>query len=70
MDDYRQCVADRKFQQEVEADANTAQSLGLSGTPAFFVNGIPLTGALPLDQFVSVIDGELARLTPAAAPAS
>jgi protein-disulfide isomerase len=62
MDDYRQCVADRKFQQEVEADANTAQSLGLSGTPAFFVNGIPLTGALPLDQFVSVIDGELARL--------
>lgn len=70
MEDFRQCVAERKFQQAVEADSAAAQSLGLSGTPAFFVNGIPLTGALPLEQFVDVIDAELARQTSTAPPTS
>jgi protein-disulfide isomerase len=35
--------------------------LGVSGTPAFFVNGRLLVGAQPFDNFVRVIDEELAR---------
>jgi protein-disulfide isomerase len=34
---------------------------GVSGTPAFFINGRVLTGAQPFDAFKRVIDDELAR---------
>ena len=33
---------------------------GVAGTPAFFINGIFLNGAQPLEEFKKVIDGELA----------
>ena len=36
------------------------EAAGVTGTPAFFINGIPLRGALPIDEFQKVIDEELA----------
>jgi protein-disulfide isomerase len=36
-------------------------SYGVSGTPAFFVNGRPLVGAQPFEAFQQVIDDELQR---------
>ena len=33
---------------------------GVSGTPAFFINGIMLSGAMPYEQFQTIIDRELA----------
>ena len=54
------CVEEGTFAEEVEADAQYAASLGVSGTPTFFINGIPLVGAQPLDAFIQIIDGELA----------
>jgi protein-disulfide isomerase len=45
----------------VERDIEAANAVGVSGTPAFFVNGILLTGALPVSEFEKVIDAELAR---------
>jgi protein-disulfide isomerase len=53
------CIADGGEQAEVESDARAAAALGVSGTPTFFINGIPLVGAQPLSQFRSVIDAEL-----------
>jgi protein-disulfide isomerase len=53
------CIAAGEEQAEVESDARAATALGVSGTPTFFINGIPLVGAQPLAQFRSVIDGEL-----------
>jgi protein-disulfide isomerase len=53
------CIAAGEEQSEVETDARAAAELGVSGTPTFFINGIPLVGAQPLAQFRSVIDGEL-----------
>ena len=53
------CIAAGGEQAEVESDARAASALGVSGTPTFFINGIPLVGAQPLAQFRSVIDGEL-----------
>jgi protein-disulfide isomerase len=35
--------------------------VGVNGTPAFFINGRPLSGAQPFDAFKRVIDEELAR---------
>jgi protein-disulfide isomerase len=32
---------------------------GVNGTPAFFVNGVMLSGAQPLEAFSKIIDQEL-----------
>jgi protein-disulfide isomerase len=59
VDAFEACLEEGKFAGEVEADARYASSLGITGTPTFFINGIPLVGAQPLSQFVSVIESEL-----------
>lgn len=41
---------------QIDADHQLAQSLGVSGTPAFFINGRRLVGARPLEAFVEVVD--------------
>ena len=56
------CREGEDARREVEADIRDARSAGASGTPAFFVNGILLSGAQPLEAFAGVIDRELARL--------
>jgi len=58
---FGSCVADREFQAIVDGDSQTATALGLRGTPAFFVNGIPVRGAKPFEDFARLIDSELAR---------
>ena len=42
-------------------DVAEAKSLGVTGTPGFFINGRYLSGAKPFDEFAQVINGELAR---------
>ncbi|MGD2162179.1 MAG: DsbA family protein, partial [Anaerolineales bacterium] len=54
------CVDEGTFTEEVESDARYAASLGVTGTPTFFINGIPLVGAQPIDTFIQIIDAELA----------
>jgi protein-disulfide isomerase len=54
----------------VERDLQAGQAYGVSGTPAFFVNGRPLVGAQPFEAFAQVIDDELQRLSPPAPAAS
>ncbi len=51
-----------KFKALVDADGAEAESLGASGTPAFFVNGHFLNGAKPFEEFAKVINAELAKL--------
>jgi len=74
---FEQCVKERKFQAQVDRDlaaaAEAASGSGKRGlgTPAFFVNGILLSGAKPFEDFVRVIDAELASAgVPAAAPSA
>jgi protein-disulfide isomerase len=40
-------------------DEAIAGRFGANGTPAFFINGRPLSGAMPVDAFVEVIEEEL-----------
>lgn len=56
------CMGDRRHREFVEQDAQAGQAAGVTGTPAYFVNGIPMKGARDLDDLSRVIDGELARL--------
>jgi protein-disulfide isomerase len=65
------CLDSGRHAALVEGDLAAGQGYGVSGTPAFFVNGRPLVGAQPFEAFAQVIDDELARAaTPAPAGAS
>jgi protein-disulfide isomerase len=48
---------------EVDADVEDCRRLNISGTPTSFVNGRRVTGAKPTQDFVKVVDEELARAT-------
>lgn len=45
---------------KVRLDQMQLQAVGVTGTPAFFINGRFLSGARPIDQFKKLIDEELA----------
>ncbi len=45
----------------VDADAAEAKSLGVTGTPAFFINGRFLNGAKPFEDFAKLINQELKK---------
>lgn len=45
----------------VDTDASQASALGITGTPAFFINGRYLRGAKPFEDFAKLINAELTR---------
>ena len=53
------CLDSGEEATEVTSDARAASDLGVTGTPTFFINGIPLVGAQPITEFSRVIDTEL-----------
>jgi protein-disulfide isomerase len=67
---FNQCLDTGRDAGLVHADQEAGQGYGVSGTPAFFVNGRPLVGAQPFDAFAQVIDDELQRAASASAAAS
>jgi len=46
----------------IDADVAEGKALGVTGTPAFFVNGHFLSGAKPFPEFATAINAELTRL--------
>jgi protein-disulfide isomerase len=56
---FQACVEERRFRDAVQADLTEGRQAGVTGTPAFFVNGILMKGARPLDDFVAAIEKEL-----------
>jgi protein-disulfide isomerase len=58
---FNQCLDSGEFADEVAADMQAGARAGVSGTPAMFVNGIFISGAVPYEQIAQVIDEELAR---------
>lgn len=45
----------------VRRDMELAREVGATGTPAFFINGVKVSGAQPLERFVEVAEAELAK---------
>jgi protein-disulfide isomerase len=60
-DVFGQCLDSGRFAAEWKADAAEANSFGITGTPASFVNGRFVSGAQSFEYFVRVIDEELER---------
>lgn len=59
LEKWNTCRIDPKQTAEVEKDLADGQKVGVSGTPAFFINGVMLSGAVPFSQFKEIIDREL-----------
>ena len=56
---FDKCLDSGEKAATVQADMADGKKVGVNGTPAFFINGILLSGAQPFDEFKSVIDSEL-----------
>ncbi len=50
-----------RFAARVDADLRLASELGVHGTPAFFVNGVLVSGAQPLPVFDALVNRERAK---------
>ncbi len=58
--DFGSCLASGRHDPAIRASFEEGEALGVSGTPAYFVNGRMLSGARPFEDFSQVIDAELA----------
>jgi len=59
---FAACLDGGRHAELVERDFRAGQEYGVTGTPAFFVNGRLISGAQPFEAFQQVIDDELARV--------
>jgi protein-disulfide isomerase len=48
--------------QQINEDSEEATRFEFSGTPGFLINGVPLRGAYPLENFVEIIQAWLNKL--------
>lgn len=56
---FDQCLDSGKYTEEVQKDYQDGISYGVTGTPAFFVNGLLVVGAQPFANFKAIIDAAL-----------
>lgn len=57
---FNTCLDTERYDALVDAELQTAQTYGISGTPGFLINGVFVGGLLPVDGFTEIIDNELA----------
>ncbi len=57
--DITTCLSSAKFEAEVNKDLADGQQYGVSGTPAFYINGKLIEGAQPYANFKAMIDAQL-----------
>lgn len=58
---FDQCLESGRYSDVVTKSADAGAAVGVTGTPAFFINGRFLSGARPFEDFAQVIDDELQR---------
>ncbi|MBT3582499.1 DsbA family protein [Candidatus Woesearchaeota archaeon] len=56
---FDECLDSGAMADEVKNDMKDGSAAGVSGTPAFFINGELITGAQPFEKFKQVIDSKL-----------
>ena len=63
VDRFTVCLASGKFKTPIENDLQSGAASGISGTPAFYINGVALIGSQPASAFESIIESEIADAT-------
>jgi protein-disulfide isomerase len=53
---FKTDMASEAAAKQVKADTEIGQKNGIQGTPGFFVNGVAVKGAYPVDHFKGIID--------------
>ncbi len=67
LDAWATCTTDtesdgyKAAEAKIAAQVELAHGLGITGTPAFFVNGTLLSGAKPLEEFSAAVEAALGR---------
>jgi protein-disulfide isomerase len=61
--EFSTCLEGRESLADVQRDAMEAMSLGVQGTPTFFINGRPLHGLPSRERFFEILEEELALAT-------
>jgi len=56
---FAACVGSDAHDAGIRQDLQHGEELGVSGTPAYFINGRMISGARPLEAFTEAIDAEL-----------
>lgn len=56
---FNDCLDSGRYEKQVNDDLRDGQKLGVTGTPAAFINGRFLSGAVPYDEFARLIEEEL-----------
>jgi protein-disulfide isomerase len=59
---FAACLKSGAYQAAIQQDIEAGERAGVTGTPAFFINGRFVDGAVPEAQFEQIIDSELASL--------
>jgi len=55
----KNAISNNTHAAEIDADADLASDFRAAGTPHFFINGLRLSGAQPLEAFVTVVEAQL-----------
>jgi len=58
---FNKCLDSGEKASEVQKDEADGAAAGIQGTPGFFVNGVPVSGAQPYSVFQKIIDAALAK---------
>lgn len=58
---FNECLDSGRYTELVSNQTQTAQAVGVRSTPAFLINGTPLVGAQPFENFQSIIEQKLAE---------
>ena len=59
--EFNNCLDSGKMTSAVQQDFAEGQLKGVTGTPAFFINGQSLVGAQPFEAFQQIIEAELSK---------
>jgi len=59
VNDFLDCYSSGKYDDEIAAEMNAGAAAGVTGTPATFVNGQKVSGAVPFATFQGIIEAEL-----------
>jgi protein-disulfide isomerase len=55
-DQFSQCLADQKYLNEIQNDLMDGVKLEITGTPTFFVNGYKISGVIPYETWVEILE--------------
>lgn len=61
IDQFNACLEAKQFSNEIFADLQEGIAAGVTGTPAFFINGVFISGARPYEDFEQVIEQQLGQ---------